>query len=58
MDMLKCSVLCHRNANGPDKSEYFVTENWLEVQSEKEAVNEVIFFGNKNTICKLKNLKW
>lgn len=52
MDVLKYSDLYHRNADDPDKSEYFVPVKWLETRSEQEAVNEVGFFGNQNTVCK------
>ena len=58
MDVLKYSDLYHRNADDPDKSEYFVPVKWLETRSEQEAVNEVGFFGNQNTVCKPTTPKW
>lgn len=58
MDVLKYSDLYHRNANDPDKSEYFVPVKWLETRSEQDAVNEVVFFGNQNTVCKPTTPKW
>lgn len=58
MDVLKFSELYRQNADDPDKSEYFVTVKWLETRSEQEAVNEVGFFGNQNTVCKPTSPKW
>jgi uncharacterized protein YeaO (DUF488 family) len=58
MDVLKFRELYRQNADDPDKSEYFVTVKWLETRSEQEAVNEVGFFGNQNTVCKPTTPKW
>lgn len=58
MDILKYSELYQQNANDPDKSEYFVPVKWLETRDEQEAVNEVGFFGNQNTVCKPTTPKW
>ncbi|NPE51784.1 DUF91 domain-containing protein [Dickeya dadantii] len=58
MDVLKFSDLYRQNADDPDKSEYFVSVKWLETRSEQEAVNEVGFFGNQNTVCKPTTQKW
>lgn len=58
MDVLKFSELYRQNTDDPDKSEYFVTVKWLETRSEQEAVNEVGFFGNQNTVCKPTTPKW
>ena len=58
MDVLKHGELYRQNADDPDKSEYFVPVKWLETRSEHEAVNEVGFFGNQNTVCKPTTPKW
>lgn len=58
MDVLKHGELYRQNADDPDKSEYFVPVKWLETRSENEAVNEVGFFGNQNTVCKPTTPKW
>jgi len=58
MDVLKFRGLYRQNTDDPDKSEYFVTVKWLETRSEQEAVNEVGFFGNQNTVCKPTTPKW
>lgn len=57
-EVLKYSDLYRRNADDPDKSEYFVPVKWLETRSEQDAVNEVGFFGNQNTVCKPTTPKW
>ena len=58
MDVLKHGELYRQHADDPDKSEYFVPVKWLETRSEHEAVNEVGFFGNQNTVCKPTTPKW
>ncbi|WP_016943405.1 hypothetical protein [Dickeya zeae] len=58
MDVLKYRDLYRQNADDPDKSEYFVSVKWLETRSEQDAVNEVGFFGNRNTVCKPTAPKW
>ena len=58
IDVLKHRELYRQNADNPDKSEYFVPVKWLETRSEQEAVNEVGFFGNQNTVCKPTTPKW
>lgn len=58
IDVLQYSELCRQNAEEPEKSEYFVPAKWLETRSEQEAVNEVGFFGNQNTVCKPTTPKW
>ena len=58
MDVLKFGAGYRNNADDPDKSEYFVPVKWLETRSEQEAVNEIGFFGNQNTVCKPTTPKW
>lgn len=58
MDVLKFRELYRKNADDPDKSEYFVAVKWLETRSEQDAINEVGFFGNQNTVCKPTTPKW
>ncbi|WP_455816633.1 nuclease [Pseudomonas cerasi] len=58
MDVLKFGDGYRDNADDPDKSEYFVPVKWLETRSEQDAVNEVGFFGNQNTVCKPTAPKW
>ena len=42
----------------PDRCEYFVPVQWLETQPIDDAVQEVGFFGNQNTVCKPRSKKW
>jgi len=58
MDVLKFSDWYRENADAPDKSEYFVSVKWLETRSEQEAVSEVGFFGNQNTVCRPTAPRW
>ncbi|MBG6248546.1 MULTISPECIES: nuclease [Symbiopectobacterium] len=58
MDVLKHSDLYRQHADESEKSEYFVPVKWLETRTEQEAVNEVGFFGNQNTVCKPTTQKW
>ncbi|WP_258019001.1 nuclease [Yersinia kristensenii] len=58
LDVLKHGELYRQNSDDPDKSEYFVPVKWLETRTEQEAVNEVGFFGNQNTVCKPTTPKW
>jgi len=42
----------------PENCEYFVPVRWLQTVPLEQAVNEVGFFGNQNTVCKPTALKW
>jgi len=49
----------HRNlADNEEESEYFVPINWITTKSIKDAVSEVGFFGNQNTVCRPRTSKW
>ena len=41
-----------------EKSEYFVSVEWLETKDLGEAIREVGMFGNQNTVCKPTTSKW
>lgn len=45
-------------ADDPEKADYFVPVQWLDTKSESEAVHEVGFFGNQNTVCRPRTPKW
>lgn len=45
-------------ADDPDRAEYFVRVEWLDVVPEAAAVNEVGLFGNQNTVCQPTSPKW
>ena len=45
-------------ADDEEKSEYFVRVKWLHKFPIKQAVSELGFFGNQNTVCKPRSSKW
>ena len=57
MDILELPYL-RQFIDDEEKCEYFVPVEWLDTKSIEEAVQEVVFFGNQNTICKPTALKW
>lgn len=44
--------------NDEDRAEYFVKVKWLHTESRKNAVSELGFFGNQNTVCRPTTPKW
>ena len=44
--------------SGADEGAYFVPIKWLATVPEKEAIKEIGFFGNQNTVAKPKSEKW
>ncbi len=49
----------HREfATDPERSEWFVPVDWLKVVPLDQAVKEIGFFGNQNTVCKPTTPKW
>jgi hypothetical protein len=49
----------HREvADDEKKAEYFVPVEWIETRSLADAVSEVGMFGNQNTVCRPRTLKW
>ncbi len=41
-----------------DRAEYLVKVDWLKAVKRSDAVREVGFFGNQNTVCKPTTQKW
>lgn len=58
MEALQHRELYRRNADDPEKAEYFVGVDWLETVPRSKAVNEVGLFGNQNTVCQPTAQKW
>ena len=58
LEVLKHADKYRKNADDPDKSEYFVRVKWLTDVSADQAVNEVGLFGNQNTVCQPLAPKW
>lgn len=49
----------HREyAEDDELAEYFVPIRWLDTRALSEAIQEVGFFGNQNTVCKPTTPKW
>ena len=46
------------SSDDPDKAEYVVRVDWIKTISEKNAVKELGFFGNQNTVCRPVTDKW
>lgn len=46
------------NADDDDKTEVFVPVEWLKTVPLTEAFNEVGLFGNQNTVCQPRTVKW
>ena len=44
--------------SAPLKMEYLVRVEWLDTVPENQAVKEVGFFGNQNTVCQPASPKW
>lgn len=42
----------------PEKAEHVVTVEWIRTVPESEAVKELGFFGNQNTVCRPRDQKW
>ena len=56
-------VLAHadkirQQGDDPEMAEYFVRVQWLDTKSESEAARDVGFFGNQNTVCRPRAVKW
>jgi hypothetical protein len=58
LDVLQHADHYRRNADNPDKAEYFVAVDWLDTVPDTEAINEVGLFGNQNTVCQPTSPKW
>ncbi len=57
--MIRQVPLCNRQiGSDPLKMEYLVRVEWLDAVPENEAVKEVGFFGNQNTVCHPASPKW
>lgn len=57
-EVLRNGESLRRNADNPDKSEYFVRVEWIQTVDERKALNEVGLFGNQNTVCRPADPKW
>ena len=58
LDVIQLGDRYKKNANDPEKAEYFVRVEWIETVPESKAFNEVGLFGNQNTVCQPTTPKW
>ena len=58
LDVLSNAEKYRQSANDPEKVRYFVRIQWLDTKPESEAVRELGFFGNQNTVCQPRTPKW
>ena len=42
----------------PENAEYVVQVDWIKTVPESQAVKEVGFFGNQNSVCRPRDQKW
>ncbi|MEA2488369.1 MAG: hypothetical protein QOH21_161 [Acidobacteriota bacterium] len=59
--MLSVAALGHYHrefVDDPERCEYFVPVKWLQTFSLEEAITEIGFFGNQNSVCKPVTPKW
>ena len=57
VDVAKAGYL-RELADDQEKSEYFVPVHWIVTRPLSEAISEVGFFGNQNTVCRPTASKW
>jgi hypothetical protein len=58
LDVLQHAKIYQQQANDPEKAEYFVKVDWLDVLPTNKAIDEVGLFGNQNTVCQPTTPKW
>ena len=58
LEVLQHADLYTKNADDPDKAEYFVRVQWSDTVSMDNALLEVGLFGNQNTVCQPLTPKW
>ena len=47
-----------KHAADPEKAEYFVRVRWIRADAVNEAVKQVGFFGNQNSVCRPRKSSW
>lgn len=47
-----------KHVDDAERCEYFVPVKWLDTRPLEEAIQEIGFFGNQNTVCKPRSKKW
>ena len=58
MDIAKRATYHREYVEDEERCEYFVAIEWLKTVKLEDAVREIGFFGNQNTVCKPTTPKW
>ena len=58
LEVLSNAEEYRQHENDPDKVEYFVRIHWIDTKPEPQAVHEMGFFGNQNTVCRPRAPRW
>ena len=58
LEVLENAAEYERRSQDPDYAEYYVRVEWLDTEPGPEAVWELGFFANQNTVCRPKTAKW
>ncbi len=58
LEVLENAAEYQSRSQDPDYAEYYVRVEWLDTKPETEAVWELGFFANQNTVCRPKTVKW
>lgn len=58
LEVSRHAEVYEQRKSDPDKAEYFVGVEWLDAVPEQKAFNEIGLFGNQNTVCQPRTLKW
>lgn len=58
LDVAKRADYQRAFVDDPELCEYFVPIQWLQTVPLDQAVREIGFFGNQNTVCQPKSPKW
>ena len=58
LDVAKGGTYEREFVNDPERCEYFVPIRWLQTVPLENAVKEIGFFGNQNSVCKPTTPKW
>ena len=58
LEILENAAEYRKRRGNPEEAEYVVRVEWLDSKPKSEAVWEVGFFANQNTVCRPKTTKW
>ena len=58
LDVLKEGTYHREFVNDPERSEWFVPVEWIRTVTTAQAIQELGFFGNQNSVCKPTATRW